>query len=1055
MYQYYHHVDDRMRSLARQSWIASGIIIIALYFCVIIGFARKITPLDFGGDLVMKAFFVSLAAALLASSTYHRERQARRRFERIWNAAMDVATTNAMLHNLLPPSICKRIQNGENVRDEYRSAVVLFLQIENFDELFKTRSDIETFRLLHKVYTDLDKVTASFAPLGAFKVEHVGKDYMCASASVLGTQRYNFTPGEEVSHFCLLANALMQVAGKLHPEVRFKAGLTIGPLIAAVLGANRQFYRLFGDTVNTAARMCSNSVHGKLQVTAKAMDVFLSHKSLLSSNEGHVEECLKCEMRGLISVKGKGTMDTGFVLLTERATSWLRSHGERNLSSLCSRFVTWASEIKSQSHSPEEVARARPKSVGFAKKLTNSFYKSNSESVNATANERNPRHVRVRSSPPTKRRILQQENSNITSFSSKSEDPMAGEMFKANELAKFVVDRVKSFNDADFNDVDLMNAETERSRAISSSLRYEENSSDDAHGSKLHMVTGKFCNMKLEHKYLRFRKAHALRPAVLVLPPLLICFYLLLVLVLDATDVTFHQIEDDTDSSTIDSSLFLGVSLAGITSTSLPFIYFKYGSYYKLNMKISASRLFCYQTLFLSSYAISTFEVSSEPSGEYTFLWLHLILIFIDFCAVQFAEFMSMVALVLSWFLSFALCVYFKHQASMETMMMFMNATNCSMPNITIEAPLFYGYRGDKQGTPLVIAALSSVVSALMIWKLSVDTEVSRRLVWYTIYMLDNQEMYCRRFLRNVLPKAIVQRMQRYTSQRKRSLKTVSTFTLSIHKSLSRNSAEKIARQIFKESNKVESKRKVSKISVGQGTVGEMIECVVLCSDLCGFTKLAASISPSRLVNLLSDIFHVFDDLLDRRGLYKMDTIGDAYVAIGVIPLPSDESASKHKSDDVQVMRRAVLKNVTELGLEMQMAIQHISELNDVNVQQRIGVHIGPACCGLLGHLQTRFHVVGESLRVATELETQGVRDKVQISSIAFEILRKSTEGNFSFQKRPLRSAPNLTTLGREAYIVSSPLVHLPSLVRHHSSGINERGDEDGRGRHQSTSMWN
>ena len=108
----------------------------------------------------------------------------------------------------------------------------------------------------------------------------------------------------------------------------------------------------------------------------------------------------------------------------------------------------------------------------------------------------------------------------------------------------------------------------------------------------------------------------------------------------------------------------------------------------------------------------------------------------------------------------------------------------------------------------------------------------------------------------------------------------------------------------------------------GTSAVGETMECLCLCSDLCDFTKLSASISHTRLVEILKETFSIFDKLVDARGLYKMDTVGDAFVALGVILLNENLVG-----ETLQEARERVASNIVQLAIEMQALCQRMSRI--------------------------------------------------------------------------------------------------------------------------------
>jgi adenylate cyclase len=115
---------------------------------------------------------------------------------------------------------------------------------------------------------------------------------------------------------------------------------------------------------------------------------------------------------------------------------------------------------------------------------------------------------------------------------------------------------------------------------------------------------------------------------------------------------------------------------------------------------------------------------------------------------------------------------------------------------------------------------------------------------------------------------------------------------------------------------------------------------------------------------MLDRLFARFDALVAERGLEKIKTIGDAYMAAGGLPEPLEDHAAR----------------VVELGLAMiDVATQEGDQIADLRL--RIGVHSGPVVGGVIGHRKFAFDIWGETVNVASRLESQGIRGRVHVSA--------------------------------------------------------------------------
>ena len=201
-----------------------------------------------------------------------------------------------------------------------------------------------------------------------------------------------------------------------------------------------------------------------------------------------------------------------------------------------------------------------------------------------------------------------------------------------------------------------------------------------------------------------------------------------------------------------------------------------------------------------------------------------------------------------------------------------------------------------------------------------------------------------------------------------------------------------------------------SKILTAMGC--ENFRVVALQLDLCGFTNLSSSLRPASLANAVHMLFSDFDDAVLGRNLFKVDTIGDAYIVVGwlhknssqkadfggsVLRLPSmkegaeDSEAPDDELDDVKQCAD-ILSLAGEL-LEIINRHRHTSP--SIPWDARIGISIGNAVAGVLGDRQKRFSVQGEAMQQIAQLEPQGKPGKAHCSANFFNLLSKRDVGKF------------------------------------------------------------
>jgi class 3 adenylate cyclase len=196
-----------------------------------------------------------------------------------------------------------------------------------------------------------------------------------------------------------------------------------------------------------------------------------------------------------------------------------------------------------------------------------------------------------------------------------------------------------------------------------------------------------------------------------------------------------------------------------------------------------------------------------------------------------------------------------------------------------------------------------------------------------------------------------------------------------------------------------------SRLLAGELTIADEYPAVtVLFADIIGFTQLAARLPADEVVDLLGRLFARFDELVAERGLEKIKTIGDAYMAAGGLPEPVDDHAAR----------------VVDLGLAMIATTQEDDRFADLRL--RIGVHSGPVIGGVIGHRKFAFDIWGETVNIASRLESQGVGGRVHVSAATW----RKVEDLFDAEPRgpiPLRGYGPMETysiLGRRSENVTA-----------------------------------
>lgn len=171
------------------------------------------------------------------------------------------------------------------------------------------------------------------------------------------------------------------------------------------------------------------------------------------------------------------------------------------------------------------------------------------------------------------------------------------------------------------------------------------------------------------------------------------------------------------------------------------------------------------------------------------------------------------------------------------------------------------------------------------------------------------------------------------------------------------------------------------RLKSGQATIVDTFDSVtVLFGDLVGFTALAEKLPPRDLVDRLNDLYSEFDVIAESYGLEKIKTIGDAYMVVGGVPLPRDDHA----------------RAIASMALDMCDAVARRRAAGDDTLEIRIGIHTGPAVAGVIGTRKFSYDVWGDTVNIASRMQSHGVPGAVQVSETTCALLR----GEFELEPR-------------------------------------------------------
>ena len=205
------------------------------------------------------------------------------------------AKSEALLLNVLPRDIAAELKAGGGmVARKYDDATILFLDLVGFTKMSAGQDPGETVNMLNAIFCEFDQLAAEH---GVEKIKTIGDCYMAVAGVPVprpdhasATVALALGLGKSLERFSLLFGR----------PLGFRAGVHSGPVSAGVIGLRKFAFDVWGDTVNTASRMESHGVPGRVQISG--------------ATYCRVRDDFQCEPRGLIEVKGKGAVETWLVV---------------------------------------------------------------------------------------------------------------------------------------------------------------------------------------------------------------------------------------------------------------------------------------------------------------------------------------------------------------------------------------------------------------------------------------------------------------------------------------------------------------------------------------------------------------------------------------------------------------------------------------------------------------------------------------------------------------------------------------------------------------------
>ncbi len=196
-----------------------------------------------------------------------------------------------LLFNMLPRQIADMLRdNDQTIAERYDNVSILFADAVGFTPLSESMKPEDIVDLLNEIFSHFDELVHQYQ---VEKIRTIGDNYMVVAGA----------PSRRSDHASVLAmmaldmmSFLERLAASTEPHLRFRIGINSGPVVAGVIGTTKYQYDVWGDAVNTASRMESHGVPGRIQIGPATYAL--------------INDRFRCEPRGSIDIKGKGSIET-------------------------------------------------------------------------------------------------------------------------------------------------------------------------------------------------------------------------------------------------------------------------------------------------------------------------------------------------------------------------------------------------------------------------------------------------------------------------------------------------------------------------------------------------------------------------------------------------------------------------------------------------------------------------------------------------------------------------------------------------------------------------
>lgn len=182
-------------------------------------------------------------------------------------------------------------------------------------------------------------------------------------------------------------------------------------------------------------------------------------------------------------------------------------------------------------------------------------------------------------------------------------------------------------------------------------------------------------------------------------------------------------------------------------------------------------------------------------------------------------------------------------------------------------------------------------------------------------------------------------------------------------------------------------------------------------ADIAGFTAWSSEREPSQVFKLLETLYHEFDTIATRLDVFKVETIGDCYVAVSGLPTPN--------KDHAKVMTRFA-HEILLITSQLTQQLEAVLGPGTSDLGLRVGLHSGPVTAGVLRGAKSRFQLFGDTMNTASRMESTGKAGKIHVSDVTADLICKAGKHYWLTKREGTVSAKGKGELQVNEYSLSS-----------------------------------